>query len=69
MRAPPREVQQDWEIYKYSAGQNNVVEGCVRRDFNHTTFGHVFWPAEYVHLRSAIIAKATNNELFFLSII
>ena len=31
----------------YSAVRKNVVKGCVSRSFNHATFHHVFWPAEY----------------------
>ena len=31
----------------YSAGQINVVKGCVNQNRAHATFEHVFWPAEY----------------------
>ena len=31
----------------YSAGQKNVVKGCVRCGFYHAVFNHVFWRAEY----------------------
>ena len=35
------------------AGQMNQVKGCVSRGFNHTTFDHVFWPAEYDYTRTS----------------
>ena len=50
----------------YSAGQKTVVKGPVSRCVNHSTFDHVFLPAEYIMLHKR---KLWNRSLYLLQVI
>ena len=47
-------------VKMYSAGQINVVKGCVSRSFNDETVDHVSWP-EYVFLSLVV---SMNHEQY-----
>ena len=41
----------------YSAGQTNIVKGCVSQGFQYATFDHVFWTSIVCH----ILLRHRNN--------